>query len=477
MASEKSLNQKNLTALGAQRLAQLLLELANGDAVAKRRLRLELASKGGGGEVAREVRKRLSDIAKSRAFVDWQKKRVLAYELMMQLKAITEHVAPTEPATATDLLWQFLALSQSLYERCDDSNGTISDIMYEALEELARIALIAKSPPAQMADRVFDAMCDNGYGQYDGIITLMAAPLGKTGLTNLKDKFENLAKSRPKEKERQERESIGFGKSDPIYDDDFEVRHRPRLIQSALAEIADALGDVDGYIARYSEDEQRNPAIAARIAERLLKAGRVEDAAVALGKAKDARSKGGHWPDWDRLNIEYLESSGQVDAAQGARWKLFETDLQSDYLKAYLKKLPDFDDLESEERALAHAQNFPQFHHGLHFLLSWPALDRAAEMILTRGGEVDGNHYELLTSAAREMELRHPLAATIALRAMIDFALDKGRYKRYPHAARHLRSCGDLVERIEDFRSQPNHETYLASLKARHGRKSAFWNA
>ncbi len=44
MASPKTLNATNLSALGAARLAELLLELAQGDAAMKRRLRLELAS-------------------------------------------------------------------------------------------------------------------------------------------------------------------------------------------------------------------------------------------------------------------------------------------------------------------------------------------------------------------------------------------------------------------------------------------------
>lgn len=43
MASKKTLNAKNLEALGAQRLAELLIEISTGDAAAKRRLRLELA--------------------------------------------------------------------------------------------------------------------------------------------------------------------------------------------------------------------------------------------------------------------------------------------------------------------------------------------------------------------------------------------------------------------------------------------------
>src|SRR4051812_50100932 len=47
MASRKTLNLDNLEALGARRLAELLLELPAGDAAAKRRLRLELSAEGG----------------------------------------------------------------------------------------------------------------------------------------------------------------------------------------------------------------------------------------------------------------------------------------------------------------------------------------------------------------------------------------------------------------------------------------------
>jgi hypothetical protein len=43
MASKKTLNAKNLEALGAERLAELLIEISSGSAAAKRRLRLELA--------------------------------------------------------------------------------------------------------------------------------------------------------------------------------------------------------------------------------------------------------------------------------------------------------------------------------------------------------------------------------------------------------------------------------------------------
>ena len=44
MASKLTLNAKNLEALGAGRLAELLLELSNGNGAAKRQLRLALAA-------------------------------------------------------------------------------------------------------------------------------------------------------------------------------------------------------------------------------------------------------------------------------------------------------------------------------------------------------------------------------------------------------------------------------------------------
>jgi hypothetical protein len=88
MASKKTLNAKNLEALGAERLAELLLEISGGDAALKRRLRLELAGAAGPAEVAREVRKRLATLAKARSFVDWHRQAAFVADLDTQREAI-----------------------------------------------------------------------------------------------------------------------------------------------------------------------------------------------------------------------------------------------------------------------------------------------------------------------------------------------------------------------------------------------------
>ena len=96
-----------------------------------------------------------------------------------------------------------------------------------------------------------------------------------------------------------------------------------RLIQAALTEIADALGDVDGYAAQFSADERSNPAIAARIAGWLLSAGRAEEAMRALAGAETDARKGSHWPDWHRVRIDVLDALGRSTDAQDERWTIF----------------------------------------------------------------------------------------------------------------------------------------------------------
>jgi len=395
----------------------------------------------------------------------------------MQRTAIMAHVAPSTPGDAFDLLWQLLEIAPSIYERCDDSNGTIGSVIGMALTDLGTVAGQARLAPCKLADRVFEGVCANDYAQFDGLICLMTEALGQEGLSLLKAKFEKLATEPPAMAANEDRRVIGMSMSGPIFQDDYEIRRHARLVQSALTEIADALGDVDGYAARFSAEERANPAIAARIAERLLADNRAEDAMAALAGAEIAFRKGESWPDWQRVRIAVLDALGRRDEAQAERWEIFERGLDAEYLRAFIKRLPDFDDEEAESRALAHVRHYPNFHQALAFLIDWPAHGVAAELVLARHGELDGDHYRLLTPAADALEQRHPLVATLILRAMIDFSLDRARTKRYGHAARHLQTCESVARRIESFGDHGNHDAYVAGLRLYHGRKSAFWNA
>ena len=140
MASNKTLSAKNLEALGAERLAALLIEISTGSATTKRRLRLALAGAPSPGEAAKEIRKRLTTIARSRAFIDWQTRKALVDDLEAQRRAIIDQVAKADPVEALDLTWRFLALANPLFERCDDSSGTVIGIFHEACSDLRPLA-------------------------------------------------------------------------------------------------------------------------------------------------------------------------------------------------------------------------------------------------------------------------------------------------------------------------------------------------
>src|SRR5215210_156282 len=112
MASKKSVNAENLAALGAERLAAILMDLAEHDADTKRRLRLELAGQAGGEIIAAEISKRLTSLKSARSFVDWHKRRDFVKDLDLQRTMIVDRVAPTRPDLALDLMWRFLDLAE-----------------------------------------------------------------------------------------------------------------------------------------------------------------------------------------------------------------------------------------------------------------------------------------------------------------------------------------------------------------------------
>jgi hypothetical protein len=397
-------------------------------------------------DMAREVAKRLNTIARSDSFIDWRGRKELIADLEMQRRAIVDRVAPVDPAIGFDLIWRLLSLTNGLYERCDDSSGRLQDFFHDMGPDVSALAELARPDPKDLADRLADCLVEDEWGHFSDLIPDLTECLGTIGLDRLKAA---LAK--------------GVLTGPPRY-----------VLRHALERIADAEGDVDAFIAQQSEASRKVPAIAAEIAARLLKQGRTEDAWHAIEAVDETRP--GWIPfEWEDMRAKVLAALGRAEEAQHFRWNCFARSLNADHFRLIIKALPDFEDIEAEGRAmdltLAHGDTLA----ALHFLVTWPALEQAARLVMSRADELDGTYYELLTPAAELLEARYPLAATLLLRVLIDFALEKGRVKRYRHAARHLNTCEAQSLRIEDFGSISDHDAYLSGLREKHGRKSSFW--
>ena len=476
MASKTTFNAANLEALGARRLAELLIDISAGNTAVKRRLRLELAAAASAEEVARVVRDRLARMGRSRASLDWRKRRDLAADLELHRKAIVERV--TDTADTLELMWQLTELANPTLARCDDIDGTLMGVFCTAVEDLGTIALDAAADPRKLADRAFEAAIRNHYGQYNDLVGVLSPALGQEGLERLKQRTIEYSKAplaRPSGRYRSMTEHRSPG---TVHEEEFAERVRRGTVRLILQAIADAEGDVDAFIAQHDAEARKVPVFAARIGRRLLAAGRAGEALEAL----DAAARGGqpdpvwHEFDWEDARIDALEALGRRDEAQKMRWRCFELCLSEPHLRAYLKRLPDFEDMEAEERALDHALGFHDGLEGLSFLVSWPALDRASRLVIERTQDIDGALHRVLAPAADALAAKHPLAATLVLRAMIEFTLGRGRSSGYRRAAGHLMDCSALSATIGDFGEFEAHEAFETRLRREHGRKESFWS-
>ncbi|MBX4948745.1 hypothetical protein HJA95_03860 [Rhizobium binae] len=475
MAAKTTLNAKNLEALGAQRLAELLIEISTGSAAHKRRLRMELAGNQGSTEVAREIRKRLGSIARAQSVIEWHKVKTVNADLETQRSAIVTVVAADDPKEAFDLIWQFLAVADTIFARSNSGDTAFIETFHQACADAGVIARSAGIGIEVLADKVFTALQDNDHGQYDPLIAEMVPALGKDGLERLKSLLVQWSNEQEEKPADVDRKIFGWGGSGPIYQDEIFANHRRRTARIALQEIADAQDDVDAFIAHQPEETLRVPTVAAEIAGRLLSAGRAEEALKILDGI-DQRGRFELPFEWQRARTEALDALGRGEEAQAYRWQCFEQSLNGEHLRAFLRKLADFDDIEAEEKAFAFAHGYPDVHRALAFFLVWPAAAEAAKLISGRQAELDGDLYELMTPAAEMLQEKYPLAATMLLRSMIGFALDNGRSSRYRHAARHLAECASLAPHIDDFGSVRPHDVYVAELRRQHGKKHGFWS-
>ncbi|SLN35284.1 DUF6880 family protein [Roseisalinus antarcticus] len=472
--SKKTLNKNNLEKLGAGQLAALVMDLVQGNATLQRRARMELSAALGPKDVAADLRKRFASLRRSTSFVGWRKQKAFVKDLTGLLTMIETSVAPHDANEGFELLWEFLQLAPSIHERTDDSNGSVGGVMDDAMDLIATLSPRISVDRITLAERILDAVADAGYGEFDGIIPATAEALGDGGLEHLKKTTSAWSKAPPNEQELETYRSYGLSSSPEA-----SVQRNKTLTASIiLADIADAQGDVDAYMARYSPEQLTFGTIAPEVARRLMDADRVDEAHDIISRAR-AAEEGQSFRmfrhDLDEVYEDCLERQGKTDELKAHLWASFQQVLSAQSLRKFLKLLPDFDDIEAEDRALDHAETHPHIGAALSFLVDWPAQDRAARLVLSRTEELDGDSYHLLTSAADILVAEHPLAATLMRRAMVEDTLNGAKSTRYRHAARHLAECKESEAAVEDFGTIQTHSQFVDTLKQSHGRKYGFW--
>lgn len=393
-APKKTLTAPNLAVLGADRLAGLLMEVAGGDALWKRRLRMELAGEVGAPDLALELDKRLTALGDSRVRVSWRKRPELIRDLQSLRRMTVDRLAELDARLAFDRMVGWFDLYPGLAARVKDPKGELALLFDGATGELA--ALASALGPEGAVPILSDALATR--------LSEWASWIGR-----------------------------GVGDLSPAVASALLIdltRGKPRptgRLALVVRKLAERSGDLDAWIAAIPDDDRARPEVGSVMATRLAVAGRAEEARAALEASRPVAPPSSRWsrkaepapppPEpWLEAEIAVLDSEGRAVEADEARWVLFERTLSPDALRAIIARLPDFEDVAALDRAFAHAAGYFDPVKGLAFLMSWPALREAAEMVEARGAELRGGHEDTALWAAR-LSARYPQAALILLRA------------------------------------------------------------
>ena len=454
----RALSTDTLEGLGARRLAELLMDAAQGDPALARSLRLVLAGTDGGGRLAAEVEKRLRTIGRSRGFIEWDKVRPLARELDSLRETIAGPLAAADPRAAVAQMRLLLSLGEGVCKRSDDGSGILGEAFRQAGAELGRLwALLPGRDPVALASEVLSLLDSDGYGVTDRLLAAASPALGPDGRADLRRRLQERLAALPQPRNR----------------DDFGSWHGRGVLSFRLCELADLEGDVDAFIAA-AEAGGRVENRAGDIAARLIAHGRAAEALAWVDRAP-GRHEGEELVLAD-LRIAALDALGRKQDAQALRWTLFERWLTATHLRSYLRGLPDFDDVEAEDRAMAHALVHPDRNLALSFLVGWPNLEAANRLVRDHCGELEGRDYGRLRPAAEALAERYPAAATLLHRALAEDVLQRASSRQYQYAARDVRSCEGLAPFLPDEAGLETHDAFMARLRREHPRKSGFWS-
>ncbi len=463
MPGKRKITIATLTKLGADKLAELLLAGAAGNKQLKQAIELAISAKEGPEILGASVRKRLASFANSRSMPSYERGREIIAELDELRTMTAETIGAENPSFAFELLWELIELHSSILEIVDDSSGRVGDLFSAACDDLGPLAERADIDPDALAALVFTKITNNHYGIYDGLIRSFDAALGQKGRATLRGL---LLQRRQQYLTNDKAAAIAAGRYDPTLGG----------LSLALRDIAEIEGDTDAFIDTYQGRDLTNPLFVSEIAMQLLRAGRAEEALGYLDRAQPSEQNRHFGQDkWTDARIAVLDAVKRTAEAQALRLAFFQAHLSPSHLREYLRRLPDFEDFEAEQRALDHVGGHSNVHAALAFLVEWPAHERASQLVLSRIKEIDGDRYELLGPAAGAIEGKYPLAAVLLRRALIDVTLRKGRATRYKHAARHVREIDSLNSQIRNYENFETHAQFMERLLKSHPRKSGFW--
>lgn len=448
MPDRRSAIRSHLTGLGAETLADMLLDLAERDMALLRRLDLAAsATTTSPAEHAGRLRQELRHVLRPRDFIPWDEAADWVEEVLDALEQIPPLIAQGEAAEAKSLVEAVLDDLPQALEQVDDSGGGGTEL----LERAAALHLLAcqalRPDPMELAEELLEREWDDPFGTFNGASETYADLLGDAGLAAYRRLAEAaLAKLPP----------IGRGS------EDLKAHDRRRLVE-ILDRFAARDGDVDRRIAlrRATLAQAQDHLSFARFC---LEQGRP---ALALQAAEE-----GVWLFEDRsattlveFLAERLVAEGRPADAIAALWRGFENAPAFSLFRGLLAlAAPD-----AADRALAHLRARLKVLGSTDRWNSAALVEMEINILmatarLPEAWETARRHTiadSILRRLAEASEATLPQDAAAAYRAVIERSIGQTNRGGYEEACR-------LLARLAALEAATSHRAFVAELRLRH---------
>jgi hypothetical protein len=439
--------KRKLTVLGAEALADAMLELAARVEVVDDLVERLIATPK---ENIQRYKEKLAELKRRQRFISWRESAAFAHELEMLLADLESGV--DDPRIGLQLVAAFYQADGDIFEQCDDSDGNVGNVFRYNAKALF-VSYASDCPDKQWLGRlVFDLCRKDDYGVRDILVDCAAQYLPESEVRNLITRFQASAE----------------GKAD-----EFWKHHWMHCVQSLARQVKDALLFEQ---TRLASSGTPTSAACVDIARVHLECGDAQTALSWLQQVpKDDHHHNQH--DQDRLLLEIYGKTGGKDRQKEVAWRIFRRHRSARALSELLSVIgQDQKDgvVAGEVTDILGEKTFSRSN--AMFLVETGHLDAAEAYLLNRSDKFDGDFYSGLLPLAEAMEAGgRPLCASIIYRALLDSILRRAYSKAYDHGVSYLKKLDMLAPAVLDWRGFGNHDVYVKYLRDQHSRKRSFW--
>jgi len=337
MTRKPAVTLETIKGLGLEKLAQLVLDEAIGNAVFNKRLKTAFAGQKGASELVKIIDRRLNSLKKAQGFVD---------DLRGLVNMIAHDLAQLDASQAMERLIDFLEMADHIYDRCDDFDGLVQDVYGDAVDKLPLIATkITRSELDSLPEKITHALLEKENGDFYPAFHALCGLV----LADALRQWDELLQ----EKEREiavDKEAVpSFGKTMLI-----------QKINTARQLTAFTLHDIDGVVAR-EEEKPGHMRNVVGIASYLLKHNRAEETYLWIRQKEDRHSRmedydNGHYmcfvdEEYQQMRpslrhavyeAKNLEALGDNEGAQQRRCACFQLRLSPDNFARLCRKAARF---------------------------------------------------------------------------------------------------------------------------------------